>query len=223
MQFRCFKVALFVLRGWLLFRDWLRSARRLISDSLRRKPCSSDTRAGENAAGTCSSTVPLSLILLQMSHANLRSFVTVHAFEKVLTNTTKLEGSKQLTPKLTIWHMTESVHPPPSLTTYFPNIRLTNYITLVAEHKGSTRRTPKPAFGYDPTHHPFSSPVFLVTVVMLPWYFLSFLPNGYIPRNSSLPSRQQIGWILPDTVNTVKYSWWWTKTSPETCRPDLQK
>jgi hypothetical protein len=27
-------------------------------------------------------------------------------------------------------------------------------------------------------------------------------------------------WILPDTVYTVKWSWWWAKTSPETCRTD---
>jgi hypothetical protein len=33
-------------------------------------------------------------------------------------------------------------------------------------------------------------------------------------------SRQQHGWILPDTVTTVKCSWWWAKTSPETCRAD---
>jgi hypothetical protein len=31
-------------------------------------------------------------------------------------------------------------------------------------------------------------------------------------------NRQQLWWILPDTVNTVTCSWWWTKTSPETCR-----
>jgi len=24
--------------------------------------------------------------------------------------------------------------------------------------------------------------------------------------------------MLPDAVNTVKCSWWWAKTSPETCR-----
>jgi hypothetical protein len=29
-------------------------------------------------------------------------------------------------------------------------------------------------------------------------------------------------WTLPDTVNTVKCSWWWAKTSPETCRADLE-
>ena len=33
-------------------------------------------------------------------------------------------------------------------------------------------------------------------------------------------SWQRLGWILPDTVNTVKCSWWWAKTSPETCRVD---
>jgi len=26
--------------------------------------------------------------------------------------------------------------------------------------------------------------------------------------------------ILPDAVNTVKCSWWWAKTWPETCRAD---
>jgi len=33
-------------------------------------------------------------------------------------------------------------------------------------------------------------------------------------------SRQLLGWILPDTVNADKCSWWWVKTSPETCRAD---
>jgi len=105
----------------------------------------------------------------------------------------KLEGSKQLTPKPTVWHIIESVEPPPSLTTYFPNIRLTNYRILLAEHKDSTPRTPKPATGYDPTHRPFPAPLFLVTVVMLSWCFLHFLPNGYFPRNSSLKTCK---WLL---------------------------
>jgi hypothetical protein len=35
-------------------------------------------------------------------------------------------------------------------------------------------------------------------------------------------SRQQLGWTLPDTVNTFMCSWWWAKTSPETCRADLE-
>jgi len=36
------------------------------------------------------------------------------------------------------------------------------------------------------------------------------------------PARQQLGWTLLDTVNTVKCSWWCAKTSPETCRTDLE-
>jgi hypothetical protein len=35
-------------------------------------------------------------------------------------------------------------------------------------------------------------------------------------------SRQQLGWTLPDTVNTVKCSWWWAKTLPGTCTADLK-
>jgi len=35
-------------------------------------------------------------------------------------------------------------------------------------------------------------------------------------------SRQEFGWTLPDIVNTVKCSWWWAKTSPETCTADLE-
>jgi hypothetical protein len=35
-------------------------------------------------------------------------------------------------------------------------------------------------------------------------------------------SRQQLGWTLPDTVNTVKCSWRWAKTSPEKCRANLE-
>ena len=31
---------------------------------------------------------------------------------------------------------------------------------------------------------------------------------------------QQHGWTISETVNTVKCSWWWVKTSPETCRAD---
>ena len=36
-------------------------------------------------------------------------------------------------------------------------------------------------------------------------------------------SRQQLVWTLPDTVNRVKCSWWWTKISPETCRAGLEE
>ena len=35
-------------------------------------------------------------------------------------------------------------------------------------------------------------------------------------------SRQQLGWTLPDAVNTVKCAWRWAKTSPETHRADLE-
>jgi hypothetical protein len=35
-------------------------------------------------------------------------------------------------------------------------------------------------------------------------------------------NRQQLGWTLPDTVNTVKCSWWWAKISPETRRADFE-
>ena len=31
---------------------------------------------------------------------------------------------------------------------------------------------------------------------------------------------QQHRWTISEAVNTVKCSWWWTKTSPETCRAD---
>ena len=33
--------------------------------------------------------------------------------------------------------------------------------------------------------------------------------------------RQQHRWTIPEAANTVKCSWWWAKTSPETCRADL--
>jgi len=33
-------------------------------------------------------------------------------------------------------------------------------------------------------------------------------------------SRQRHWWLLPDAANTVKCSWWWAKTSPETCGAD---
>ena len=34
-------------------------------------------------------------------------------------------------------------------------------------------------------------------------------------------SRQQLCWTLQDTVNTGNCSWWWAKTSPETCWVNL--
>jgi len=35
-------------------------------------------------------------------------------------------------------------------------------------------------------------------------------------------SRQQYRWSISEAVNTVKCSWWWTKTSPETCGADYE-
>ena len=31
---------------------------------------------------------------------------------------------------------------------------------------------------------------------------------------------QQHSWTISEAVNTVKFSWWWAKTSPKTCRAD---
>jgi len=41
-----------------------------------------------------------------------------------------------------------------------------------------------------------------------------YIVQFQLPRDTS---RQELGWTLPDTVNSVKCSWWWAKTSPETC------
>jgi len=38
----------------------------------------------------------------------------------------------------------------------------------------------------------------------------------------SRTSQQQLGWTLLGTVNTVKCSRWWAKTSSETCRANLE-
>jgi len=45
---------------------------------------------------------------------------------------------------------------------------------------------------------------------------------SWMSWNCKAVSTQQLGWTLPDTVNTVKCSWWWSKTSPKTCRADLE-
>ena len=43
-----------------------------------------------------------------------------------------------------------------------------------------------------------------------------FTVSGSVhPSCCRLTSRQQLGWTLPDTVNTVKCSWWRAKTSPD--------
>jgi hypothetical protein len=103
--------------------------------------------------------------LLQMSHANLWSFVAVHSCELVLPNT-----AKQLTPKPTIWHFTESVHQPPTLTTYFPNIHLTNYLNSVSwtntQHHEQTLNTTNTK----PCHSIRSHPQQLFAYKPLLWY-----------------------------------------------------
>ena len=33
-------------------------------------------------------------------------------------------------------------------------------------------------------------------------------------------NRQQYRWTISEAEKTVKYSWWWAQTSPETCRAD---
>jgi len=52
-------------------------------------------------------------------------------------------------------------------------------------------------------------------------HLIVFTVSGSIHPSScrlvSWMSRQLLGWILPDTINTVKYSRWWAKRSPETC------
>jgi len=55
------------------------------------------------------------------------------------------------------------------------------------------------------THHQAHLTVFTV----------SGFSNDELIRDTSW---QQPGWTLPDTVNTIKCSWWWAKTSPETCK-----
>jgi len=50
-----------------------------------------------------------------------------------------------------------------------------------------------------------------------------FTASGNIHQcRCRLVSRQQRWWILPDAVNTDKCSWWWAKTSPETCTADKE-
>ena len=38
--------------------------------------------------------------------------------------------------------------------------------------------------------------------------------------SSTSTGRQQHSWTISEAVNTVKYSWWWAKPSPETWRAD---
>ena len=57
-------------------------------------------------------------------------------------------------------------------------------------------------------------------IIRSTWLYLQYLK--VFTQVAADTSRQQLGWTLPDTVNTVKCSWWCAKTSPETCRSDLE-
>jgi len=58
-------------------------------------------------------------------------------------------------------------------------------------------------------------------IIKSTWLYLQYLvvftqvAAGWCPVRDI--TRQQLGWILPDTLSTVKCSWWWAKTLPETC------
>jgi hypothetical protein len=81
-------------------------------------------------------------------------------------------------------------------------------------------------------HHQEHLTVFTVSVSVHPsccwlvsWMSWNCICHGWVETAMQFQlihdtSWQQLGWTLPDTVNTVKCSWWWTKTSSETCRAD---
>ena len=52
---------------------------------------------------------------------------------------------------------------------------------------------------------------------LVSWISCNWLTDFKLIQDTS---RQQLKWILTDTVNAVKCSWLWTTTSPETCRAD---
>jgi len=55
-------------------------------------------------------------------------------------------------------------------------------------------------------------------IIRSTWLYLQLLILKFhlIPDTS----RQQYRWTISEAVNTFKYSWWWAKTWPETCRAD---
>jgi hypothetical protein len=55
-------------------------------------------------------------------------------------------------------------------------------------------------------------------IIRSTWLYLQYL----VVFTQVAASRQQLERTLPDTVNTVKCSWWWAKTLSETCRADLE-
>ena len=74
---------------------------------------------------------------------------------------------------------------------------------------------PTPSNPHDPP------PTSWRSILILSSHLRLGLPNGLFP--SGFPTNTLCGWTLPDTVNTVKCTWWWAKTSPETCRADKEK
>jgi len=69
-------------------------------------------------------------------------------------------------------------------------------------------------------HHQEHTTIFTVSCSVHPSFCRLVFRQFQIIRNTSW---QQLGWTLPDTVNTVKCSRWWAKTSPETCTADLEQ
>jgi len=67
-----------------------------------------------------------------------------------------------------------------------------------------------------------SSQLYMFWAMFSPIIRSTWLYLQYLVVLTQVAAGQQLGWTLPDTVNTVKCSWWWAKTSPETCRPDLE-
>ena len=70
-----------------------------------------------------------------------------------------------------------------------------------------------------------SSPIIRNTWLYLQFLILStdILVAGVMYEMEHLihdSSRQQYRWTISEAVNTFKSSWWWAKTSPETCRAD---
>jgi len=49
------------------------------------------------------------------------------------------------------------------------------------------------------------------SIIRSTWLYLQYL----VVFIQVAASRQQLGWTLPDTVNTVKCFWWWAKHRPK--------
>jgi len=59
-------------------------------------------------------------------------------------------------------------------------------------------------------------------VSWMSWNWTMWIVRRVYTAHNQDTSRQQLGWTLPDTVNTANCSWWWAQMSPETCRADLE-